>query len=638
MSYSKYQSVDELWGTQICLWRGPARRGETPDNQADVLLDLFFAEIVTAPSLLNKKGDLFPKMEDLKARSAVQISVIQLPKYKIGGLYRNGTKIGQYSGEKKIFKNVQIIPNADNIFKFKPKEYLKNSEFRIPSEQFLVHPNADDSNLVHFESQDNEGKSYDVLIPCWEVIRYFFGGSSKFIRELHTGGLEGFNNIYDPGSSGFDNKTGIAHIDLRLRMKDNDKILAARMVSDEYYLKVAKSIAPNLIGLNDVNGSHPLCRIPYIGAFDIECRGLSLKTVAGKDVFLVLQIIDESMTSPVKELIWNRKNDSRRGKNFKDIGLKECWKNIQKEMGKLTAEQRSTVHSPLGKRNVNPIEEEVEGYFSPFSKKRDTKVTRSEKEIQKFKSAKYSEKSSEISENLTTNPDESNNGITDRVEFNDKKLPKKPRIVFESTQVFMELQRRFLQESLMSCKWLHFSLYEDEKEFPYSDFPEQDKSSTWLLKNTRCGKRRRRFLLFHLHSIKLEKHFYFFDIEPFYKIQSFRINMVYCDKGNLEISDEDLLQVSDKCVKVKGIWSDLKPSHYPHGFESRRFNHQSSKKVIKKKKTENKSGNEPELETEEVEVEKIELTFQQVVELNFEKMRSFIQRLENSKNKEPNSS
>jgi hypothetical protein len=169
----------------------------------------------------------------------------------------------------------------------------------------------------------HNSSEYDfVIVPCIELIRFYFCTSNRIPQALFTGGLhDEENRLYDPNSIVSSEKlqAGVTpFIDLQLKMLDDDALVIGRIAYSKEAMKAAKSIY-NVIRKDKLNNCliNPVCRFPFIGKSTLQVVGNEIKATGkhkefeNKKIFLVYSLLKCSGAYPFTELEFDRKNNNQ---------------------------------------------------------------------------------------------------------------------------------------------------------------------------------------------------------------------------------------------------------------------------------------------------------------------------------------
>jgi hypothetical protein len=188
----------------------------------------------------------------------------------------------------------------------------------IPRSSYLFGaswPNVCRTLLVAVEQ---DGDPYAVMVPTAEIIRFYYGPSTRLAQALFWGE---YHNMFNADRSGVF-KEGVVRVHLRRWLEDEDSWTLARYICSplmqsevsELYrnLQVYQINSPNLISQPD---QALRCGFPFAGPTTIQgiCLRLPGPTPDGPPRWLVLRIERCSAPFPFDLVIVDRDNSSARG-------------------------------------------------------------------------------------------------------------------------------------------------------------------------------------------------------------------------------------------------------------------------------------------------------------------------------------
>jgi hypothetical protein len=231
----------------------------------------------------------------------------------------------------------------------------------IPRSSYLFGaswPNVCRTLLVAVEQ---DGDPYAVMVPTAEIIRFYYGPSTRLAQALFWGE---YHNMFNADRSGVF-KEGVVRVHLRRWLEDEDSWTLARYICSplmqsevsELYrnLQVYQINSPNLISRPD---QALRCGFPFAGPTTIQgiCLRLPGPTPEGPPRWLVLRIERCSAPFPFDLVIVDRDNSSARGPNVEDENLIAAWAKTEKpesEVEKQTPEVFCSNEEP--RRGLEPL-------------------------------------------------------------------------------------------------------------------------------------------------------------------------------------------------------------------------------------------------------------------------------------------
>src|SRR5258708_38973994 len=176
---------------------------------------------------------------------------------------------------------------------------------------------------------------YAVMVPTAEIIRFYYGPSTRLAQALFWGE---YHNMFNADRSGVF-KEGVVRVHLRRWLEDEDSWTLARYICSplmqsevsELYrnLQVYQINSPNLISQPD---QALRCGFPFAGPTTIQgiCLRLPAPTPDGPPRWFALRIERCSAPFPFDLVIVDRDNSSARGPDVEDENLIAAWAKIEK--------------------------------------------------------------------------------------------------------------------------------------------------------------------------------------------------------------------------------------------------------------------------------------------------------------------
>lgn len=133
---------------------------------------------------LNDSATLItPAATDHSAQREVWMPVGSMPMLRIGDIWQDGQRLATPNYHLESFNDVEVNPATANFIKAGLSE---NGDFLLPHASHPWHMHQTNSYCVCI--QLDHGKR--IVIPCMEIIRFYFGSSSNLISRLFTGSLD----------------------------------------------------------------------------------------------------------------------------------------------------------------------------------------------------------------------------------------------------------------------------------------------------------------------------------------------------------------------------------------------------------------------------------------------------------------
>lgn len=229
----------------------------------------------------NWRDDL--RGHDVESRCIVQLSINLWPLLRVGSFWRDGVRDRHDAGQ---IVDIPATVVSSNLSLIEAYDRRSEAGFVIPPFAHpLLHQMASTRALC--VNVDNE-RTRELIIPCSEIFRAYYGTSSRLAYHLLTGAFisDGYNRIYDPERSWFDGETCSVHLGHRIRNADAQVV--SRLAFDPVGHANAQRIVSDTIAARAGKGSFPLiCMPPFEARTDLQVRGKDLED--GR--FLVFEIL-----------------------------------------------------------------------------------------------------------------------------------------------------------------------------------------------------------------------------------------------------------------------------------------------------------------------------------------------------------
>ena len=248
------------------------------------------------------------------------VAISALPILTIGSLWQKGAKVYEPDYQVEIFKNLKINPETASFMKA-GKDL--DEHFLLPMGKHPWHRLHTHSYCVLVALEN--GKR--LVIPCMELIRFYFGSSSNFIQRLFTEPLsEGtlwISKKYDPF-------TDSMHLVLANRLSGASASDIGRIAGSKMAWRSAAGIYSSCAKAG-VQGQpiYPYTGFPFEGETDLSVSGIWLPFGDQQDeTFLVYRINTCTYPFPFKKLTYNLANSrvstgGGEGGKAKGHGLKQ---------------------------------------------------------------------------------------------------------------------------------------------------------------------------------------------------------------------------------------------------------------------------------------------------------------------------
>lgn len=186
-----------------------------------------------------------------------------LPMVGIGDVWQNGEKVAQSNYQQEFF-DVNIDNSVTDIIK---AGLAIGEHFLLPLNEHRVHRGATQSYCVCTTMKD--GKR--LIVPCMELIRFYFGTSSNVLHKLFTGPLQE-EMLWREKS--FDPATGHLHIKLASKISGASASDIGRIaLSKEAWRSAAGIYASCVAATSQKRTAYPYTSFPFSGRTTLQVSG-----------------------------------------------------------------------------------------------------------------------------------------------------------------------------------------------------------------------------------------------------------------------------------------------------------------------------------------------------------------------------
>lgn len=541
------QKIVDLVTPHMYLWSGAVRKILSQNNVTEILMDFSFA----AGRFSQIQG--FPQPYAYRDSKTLTLSVNQIPYLNIGDVWSAGKKLFNVLPHARTFENLESTGLEEDILnitdldgeseiedEFGKREKIKS--YFINYKYFAVPERYRGGKMIRLK---NPVGSMDVLIPCFECIRYFFLGSAGLTHEIFNDGLV-HDNIYFKDSR-FDEKrqTVFAHVPRGILKEDAVRV--ACMISDKRFRESASKVSDSLaVRLDGNKYVYPGCTFPLLGKCKLVAQGIPIKTVAGNQFFLVLKIIHVNYPLKFIKIIFAREGNNLEGEELApDVVITEnrgTIKSVQKDdKEKIVSQSGSSADASIESRLVYPAD-----YGSAFGQDQYVKLEYEKKKVQKYISANKINIRSEDSVYATNS--------RGRWGFGKPRANIVPRVAVDYSLIFLSIFEILKGNSEFDCAWLKVG----SSEGIYSEFPKPERGRHSWVKIPWENFRLRRCYVFSVTVIKTNKTFYFVEIERKYPSDFFSFGVLskLPDFGTIDEFTINLILKS--LSETKGRWKKVK--------------------------------------------------------------------------------
>lgn len=255
-----------------------------------------------------------------KESRVVRVGIGLLPYLLIGSLWQNGDNIDFPDYNLETFDQLLITPETSRLTDASREPDLFTEIFFPAREECLKTKYL----VVDLDPQKHSIKTgkQKLLIPCGEIGRVYFFKSTSLARSIIGGDLESHGGgIYNPHRTRLPGADGIGFIQLRQKVTNPQRHVAARIAFDRIANRNARNIHDSIIK-NDSNENCAVleARPPFEGLTNLKLSGKWI--MAADDVFhfIAYRIMSCSSPFPYDQLNWARDNEEG-NKGTSDLNL-----------------------------------------------------------------------------------------------------------------------------------------------------------------------------------------------------------------------------------------------------------------------------------------------------------------------------
>ncbi len=237
----------------------------------------WFGEVAYQPSGQRRSQPVYrvlisPVLGDLSAPSIVTddadqreawLSIGTLPMVGMGDIWQDGERIAQPDYQQESF-GVHIANSWADIIKAGLSE---EDNFLLPLSEHRWHRGATQSYCVCISMKD--GKR--LIVPCMELIRFYFGTSSNVLHKLFTGPLREEMLWHEKS---FDAVNGHLHLKLASRISGASASDIGRIaLSHEAWRSAAGIYASCIAATSQKRAAYPYTGFPFTGRTTLQVCG-----------------------------------------------------------------------------------------------------------------------------------------------------------------------------------------------------------------------------------------------------------------------------------------------------------------------------------------------------------------------------
>ena len=308
-----FPTDNRLWKVD---WFGDLLRN--PNAGSEPLLEVFivpFKRGETTEEYLKQKSSY-----EYSQTRKIKVGVSLLPFLHLGTFWRAGIHQTAALSERVVLRNLKndaVATRIVNAKNFQAKDELLDS---FPSIEGCL-----ETNFLEIDFPSKPKKK--ILIPCYEIIRFYFAGSSNLTRRIITGGIRTSPNaLFDETQTNLDVATGHGNLILRGKLVGTDRHTVARLAFSEIANNAAWGVYSSIVkNFNNTGRRIAEASFPFVGNTNLQVCGKWFKE---GDVWHLLVYFIESCSHPLpyKQLAWGIEGEREVNTGDKG-GKKEHWIN-----------------------------------------------------------------------------------------------------------------------------------------------------------------------------------------------------------------------------------------------------------------------------------------------------------------------
>jgi hypothetical protein len=562
-----FPNIRERADDLVLLWVGAVQRAEGAHvSRADLLMQYVFAP------LLGHAGSKFPTYADLGPPESILGSVAELPRVRIGGVYRYGRRTRTFAAETLYFPNIILPRRPDQRTRLAAND---EGDYLIDFTRFADLYRYAGTYMVDIPGVlDSAGRAHRLIFPWFTVARFFFAGSSALINALFMSylvpGGAGGRRIYDPDPAKTDwcaEPENHFHVRLEKWVTDKDCRVVAHLAAYDHFREAALQLSHSLAcGINH-RATYPHCYFPVPAMQDVTVRGVPVYSKSGAESFLVLEIITanvaESLSPPIRGVIFSRDNDGRPSPD-KRYAMPRPTVSLPKP--ELPSPETPLTPIPGAPRNTRvssvPIEEH--GYFSSFADDKRIPVLKPAKEWQETQNENWGVVNSPVqSDTFTVSPDgqplhgnEVGAIYTGDAEYQLSRLPQLDSIRDDRLRLLCEATHKLAGLKKYIIEWLPIGSHELTHYYfpaPRADAPDRGKIEKWLTVVSGL----RRYWVCRVFNHETRHFFYLIEMQRRHSRESFYGVILFHENPTSTLTEEAIDAAMTAVAERHGKWSKV---------------------------------------------------------------------------------
>lgn len=240
------------------------------------------------------------------------IPIAYLRLLRIGDVWQYGERVRASDNEQLSFSNLEINHETVDV---KPVGFSlgvgNDIRFLLPFDQYSFHRRHTGSYAARVRIDE---RKY-MLVPCMELIRFYFGSSGSLLKRLFSGPI----TAKDLCESTTLNSKQSAHVKLSKGIPGVAATTVARIALDRHAASAANWIVKSGVSAA-ANGTphYPAMKFPFVGRTTLEVVG-SWINAQGYDVFVVDRLVSCTYPFPFQSLFYELHPSQRRATRTGEI-------------------------------------------------------------------------------------------------------------------------------------------------------------------------------------------------------------------------------------------------------------------------------------------------------------------------------
>lgn len=271
--------------------------------------------------LSSQLGEMSPDLlggrsVDSLRKKQIWVSVGQLALLRVGDIWRCGKLAARPDYALETFEDLVIGPETALIVKagISPEK----GQFLLPWSEHPWHREHTHAYCMQVTLADHRR----ILVPCWELIRFYFGSSSNLLAQLFQPDLRR-DRLYTDRR--FNQKTRRIHLNLAHGISGISASDIARLALDPVAWGAARSIGASCLKASLRNEPvYPYARFPFEGNTTLVAAGKWL-SYAGQDnaTFIVFNLRTCTHPFPFNSLRYESFSPKKKEMPVHDAGIEE---------------------------------------------------------------------------------------------------------------------------------------------------------------------------------------------------------------------------------------------------------------------------------------------------------------------------